>query len=660
VCSAAEVEPNDDGATATPVTPPALLRGEIGEPAADGTQDIDVYSFIAAAGTLYAVVVEGVEGPGATPSDYQAIFQVQGPGGYLRLGVDLDVTDAVRVARKQVFIPLDGTYFIIAFDQRLGDPTPVGGQDMYHYRLSINQVAVPAPTVAGALPYQTTSALEEGGIAFYQFSSNGGRTAIIEVTADRLTPASHMDSVVLLWDGANVLAIGDDFEAGSFDSRLTSVLPGTAADTVTLTVIVDYLPLVLPAGETLRLAYDLSIDVRGTVEIEPNQFVEQATPIVVGVDYTGNIDPQTVDAQGVAARDQDVYTVDLNQGDFVSIRVTPTAGSQVNPELWLVFPFIDETGAIDYGIRVVNDDSAGVASRIDVLIDNTLPWYLVVNDARNVIAGAAAPFQGGAPLTFGYVVRVDVLPFTPISVTPPATVDAVLDPAGVAQYVAVDAPGGGILSVEATNVGAGFAADTLTLVLREAADPGNIVAFAVAAPYVAEVAVAAATTYLAEVYHQNGEGGPAYTYTLSFTTRQVQQGDNCSDPFEVTMPVGERGAVTLQVDTRTGFADDYESTCPAAPPANGSDGFEVVYHFTLAAPARLQARLQGYDSILYVRTAPCDTGTVLACNDDDASVPGFGSLFTVTLPRGDFFLFADAWQNGGGGMGTLSLTFSNP
>jgi hypothetical protein len=120
--------------------------------------------------------------------------------------------------------------------------------------------------------------------------------------------------------------------------------------------------------------------------------------------------------------------------------------------------------------------------------------------------------------------------------------------------------------------------------------------------------------------------------------------DTCAAPFVLPDdPVG-----TWYGDTST-LAADYRGSCAG----NGND---AVFRLTLTTGLQLTADTGGsrFDTVLYLRSGDCATGTELDCNDDI----GGGvttSRIVVTLDPGTYYLFVDGYDSRADGPYTLNV-----
>ena len=135
-------------------------------------------------------------------------------------------------------------------------------------------------------------------------------------------------------------------------------------------------------------------------------------------------------------------------------------------------------------------------------------------------------------------------------------------------------------------------------------------------------------------YNNTGdETGRCYTGVCEELV--VPSNNTCDGAEEVS---GEYGTYYIDVDTR--FADNnYEASC-----GGSAKGYEVVYSFTLTADTHYVILTDGnYDSVLYLRSDPCETGTELVCNDDAFAYPNYGSMISGDLGPGTYYFFVDGF-----------------
>lgn len=131
---------------------------------------------------------------------------------------------------------------------------------------------------------------------------------------------------------------------------------------------------------------------------------------------------------------------------------------------------------------------------------------------------------------------------------------------------------------------------------------------------------------------QQADCGPEQICALG-ECRVPSPGDRCANAIEIPP---ERAVYEGQ--TTDGIFNAYEGDC-------GGRGSEVVYTFTVDAPARLIASATGFDTLLYLRR-DCDPEQEIACNDDRARGEPH-ALLRAELDPGTYHLFMDGYRRDG-------------
>jgi hypothetical protein len=125
-------------------------------------------------------------------------------------------------------------------------------------------------------------------------------------------------------------------------------------------------------------------------------------------------------------------------------------------------------------------------------------------------------------------------------------------------------------------------------------------------------------------------------------------GDTCASAVEIP-------ATGVQIfDDDTTFAGaDYRGSCElsAAP--------DKVYTFTLGEETAVDVTVEGFDTVLFLRTDCNRPDSEVDCNDDFDWSLGYGSRLTRRLEPGTYYLFVDGYDEGGGAY-TLTAIFSEP
>ncbi len=103
--------------------------------------------------------------------------------------------------------------------------------------------------------------------------------------------------------------------------------------------------------------------------------------------------------------------------------------------------------------------------------------------------------------------------------------------------------------------------------------------------------------------------------------------------------------------TTTGTSDTLQPAC-----VGSTGGREQVYEFTVATTTQLAATSTGFDTVLYAGVN-CGSSS-LGCNDDDTSVADRGSMLSVELSPGTYYLVVDGYGNSDYGEFSLVLDFT--
>jgi hypothetical protein len=129
---------------------------------------------------------------------------------------------------------------------------------------------------------------------------------------------------------------------------------------------------------------------------------------------------------------------------------------------------------------------------------------------------------------------------------------------------------------------------------------------------------------------------------ICVTPVHLEGGDTCADAVELPLPSGERGTVVVTGTTELA-GDDFLPSCEAI------ESSDVVYTFTLAAPAlaridlvggRIEPRIQ--DTILALKQ-DC-AGDDIACNNDIREGVYPHSYIEISLAAGTYFIIVDGFD----------------
>ncbi len=249
--TAASMNTNNTTATAQMLAGAGSYRGEL-----QAGNDVDIYAInVAAPGTLMRFAGN------STPGNMVDInLNVFGPGGLDRYAAQ----PLENGARRDVFFPRAGRYFIAIEDQRSVDgaaPT-VSAPGTFCYQMVISAAPAPTPTLltlpaANATTTMTHSLGANGSIGFFRVAATPDMAMVVNAAAQPATQGAagaatrfpDVDTIVTLWDPARniVLNENDDVVApspadgvvGNSNSNLAQVI-SRAGD---VWIIVDHYTL---------------------------------------------------------------------------------------------------------------------------------------------------------------------------------------------------------------------------------------------------------------------------------------------------------------------------------------------------------------------------------------------------------------------------------
>lgn len=181
-------EPNDSTSAGTIMVPAVgaagyVIHGCVTPRNNNATADLDPWVVTVTAPTVLEISADGVGGLAAG----FAVFNVDKDelADYQRFGLNT-LTDS---AKRQVYLPLAGTYALVMLDQRTILGLGAAGNASTCYYTTIKQVALPTPM---ALTVPTTTGTDNGAVQVYRFTSAADATvfkATITTTSTVMNPA---------------------------------------------------------------------------------------------------------------------------------------------------------------------------------------------------------------------------------------------------------------------------------------------------------------------------------------------------------------------------------------------------------------------------------------------------------------------------------------
>gem|GEM_PF-1663180 len=133
----------------------------------------------------------------------------------------------------------------------------------------------------------------------------------------------------------------------------------------------------------------------------------------------------------------------------------------------------------------------------------------------------------------------------------------------------------------------------------------------------------------------------------SCTTSAVCPADTCATAIDVTGGGRFTGSTTCA-------GGDYSGTC------GGASGREIVFKFTTTSTQDVFMSTHGssFDTVLYVRSGTCGSGTDIYCNDDEHGLQS--ELNLVDLPAGTYYVFLDGYFSSSYGDYVFDIYMTDP
>ncbi len=324
---------NDDYYTAPePYTLGTVVQGLIGDKDhATMDVDIDSYSFTGQAGDVYQVTVQARNGGDFQP--YASIYADQ--TGYTRRIV---AVGQMSSATRQFVLQDDGLHFLVVEDDRNANASMEVGGITSTYEFKLEKINVTPSTVTLPLTAKAGSIGANGAVPSFGFTATAGAGVQAETKADRLNPASDLDTILFLYDATGsapkLLGYNDDgdFPSVSYDSVLAKPL-NTAGKYYAL---LDYIDGTGPARN-----YEMNMS---TFTVAAGDSCGAATAIASPGTLTGNSaafhDFYNAFLGASAACSSDlggdmyardaVYSFIIPAGKTLTVTVTPPASTSAN------------------------------------------------------------------------------------------------------------------------------------------------------------------------------------------------------------------------------------------------------------------------------------------------------------------------------------------
>jgi hypothetical protein len=597
-----EVEPNNeiDPDESTPFMAGNSLGGTIAVGGGNADPDIDLFSISLEAGQVFEWEI-GALGNGFSPSGLTSVL-LDADGELVRILAG-DVG-----AKRQAFIPVDGTYYLQLVDSRANaDTVPAHGgpESTYVIKTSVKALAPVAGTVPGTAMLDAT----DGDLKAFDFTWASSQVFTAEAIGTVDVTEGGFDPELYLWDptAKEVVAFNGDIDPdnGDYNASLTARLTMGSQ----YTIIVD--------------AYDHPEDGRFTLTTaETDDSYDAPGELVVGTPAMGVIGAADAAAEKF---DSDFFTFVVPAGKTVRVTVTGAGGLQPTAYIPGFFGAIVDT-------LPVEGSTAFTLNNPDI---DDAEYTLILDDIRNIPTDAndAPDYVGGAGFT--YTASAEEITWAPAASALPLATASTL-PLGEYVWYKVMVPANSILSLNATT---DFATGILALATQDEdgfvglADSGSLYVNRTARELVVGVVDAA---------FQGTNGAMVYNFTPDIklsadfsATTFADVADNAANATPATAQALVLPALVTGEATGDGTdadKDHYKVTLTA--------GQQLVV-YTEADPAHAADDMDA-DTTLEILDA---AGMSLAENDDAEGDQAYFSAIIFTAPAdGDYTIVVSAYD----------------
>lgn len=584
---------NNELGSAVPIAVGQTFGGVI-EPGEGEDYDVSVFSIQLEAGTVFSFwftdIGEGMMLNGAP----MAFASVEDQDMFRGLNTEHGM-------RREAFIPLTGTYYIVVGDRRAG-ADPHGGPTSY---FAMESSSRPLQASATPLPGTVSTNMNEGVIRAYALTPTQAGVISAETFAMRPPVRSELNTVIYAWNPTQktVVAFNDDvdFQNEIYDSRV--VWGGSAGETYW--VIAD--AYTNPAKADLQLLFGIADD-------DPDLPRE----LNIGASLVGEISAALNNEA-----DSDDFRIVLAPGQ--NVRVQVEASNAMQPLITVHDSFGREVGsaapvakraAITFGLGADQGGADG--------------FRVLVRDRRNVRLEDDDMPQNVGGADYGYTISAALAPWSPTPSTLPLTTVSVLETVGTVNWHIFNIPAGHIVELAAETAATGF-------------QPWIGQLFASGAGYYLEgpsvfVQGPAASAVTLGVRDRYFRGGASYTYTPLFRGFDPTTVDFAEVESSGAASIGAAQTLTLPV----GVIGTLDGRSP-------NDLRPHHYRVALAAGQTLVMRTEGGpETDTRVRLVNAQ-GQIFIENDFHLGQAGtYYSAFVYDIETaGDYFLIVEPFCTGG-------------
>jgi len=414
--------------------------------------------------------------------------------------------------KRQVFIPVDGDYYVAVYDIRAEQQH---GGDSATYLVQ-TRIAEPTPIDLDS-PASVTGNTSDGNVDVYRVVADTSDVLVFETFGMRSPGQGDIDTVLIAYSPeAGLIDFNDDIDVddGNYDSMV--VFRPEAG--LTYLVVVDMWEVLPTNGYTL-------------VSTTTDDNLMAPSPISIGGTFDGVIEDRGDDF------DTDFFVVELSAGEVGRFEVESTGDMIPTISVYIdtIFGFFSIADALPVsGIAAVEFGNT---------IEEAGTFYILVDDLRN------APFEGEAENvggeSFTYTARLNLVEWEPVATAIPGDVLGSVALGTYAWYATV-IPANSVLVANVVTGASDFEPVLATYEAGVDESLGEPLApFFNFAQTTRQLAVGARDIYF--------RGGAAYDFTLSFSVISIEDilfvevaeeepNDTSQTAQSLTLPVALKGA----------------------------------------------------------------------------------------------------------------------
>lgn len=258
------------------------------------------------------------------------------------------------------------------------------------------------------------------------------------------------------------------------------------------------------------VAQDVGVDAQADVGVDVapdtgptgdgNDSPGEAMPLAVGDDVT-----DTISDRGADASDDDFFAVEVAPGQ--TIRVEATADGDMQPSVTAFYSVQQQVFPFAFGRPVDGGGEAAIEFTHPSTFDESLTYYILVADARNLPLEQDVEPENVGGETFGYTLSTSEITWTPTAASLPLEESGSIAEVGNYAWYEFDVPASSILALEASTEAANFSPFVALL-----AEGGEAL---VAGPSGAALTDAQATV-VGGVRDELFRGGAGFDFTANF------------------------------------------------------------------------------------------------------------------------------------------------